>query len=524
MDLNITSVEAALAARYDFIVVGAGAAGCALAARLSDNPDLSVLLIEAGGSDRRPAVTDPGIWYTNLGTETEWGYHSQAHPAVNNRSVQMSMGRVIGGGSSINAMIWARGHKSDFDAWAKLSSDDGWRYQSVLDLYRSIEDWSGPDPDGLRGKGGPVSVGLAPDPHPIVPAMLQAAAEIGIPTVADHNGHMMEGGPGGCAVANLLIRDGKRFSMADAYLRPAAGRTNLAILSGAEVLRLCFDGTRVTGTEILIGGRVVALSATQEVALCAGAINTPKILMLSGLGDADALAAIGIDCRAHLPGIGQNLQDHPFLAGCIWEYREPMPPRNNSTECTFFWKSDPTLEVPDLQPFQIEVPYASDRVSQRYDIPPNCWTLGVGLVRPYSTGSVMLTSADPAAAPRIDLNMLTDERDVTALLQGIELCRNIGNSDALSPFTLRELVPGPLTGDSLLSFVRDSAVSYKHQSCTARMGRDDLSVVDGKLQVHGITGLRIVDASIMPFVTTGNTMAPTVLIAEKAAADILASR
>lgn len=354
--------------------------------------------------------------------------------------------------------------------------------------------------------------------------MLQAAAEIGIPTVQDHNGRMMEGGPGGCAVANLLIRDGKRFSMADAYLRPAAGRANLAILSGAEVMRLRFDSKQVIGVEIVIGGQSVVLSATQEVALCAGAINTPKILMLSGLGDADALAAIGIDCRAHLPGVGQNLQDHPFLAGCIWEYREPMPPRNNSTECTFFWKSDPTLEVPDLQPFQIEVPYASDRVSERYDIPPNCWTLGVGLVRPYSTGSVTLASANPAVAPRIDLNMLTDERDVKALLRGIELCRTIGNSDALSPFTLREVVPGPLSGSPLLSFVRDSAVSYKHQSCTARMGRDDLSVVDGKLQVHGIKGLRIVDASIMPFVTTGNTMAPTVLIAEKAAVDILASR
>ena len=508
---------AALLPRYDYVVCGAGSSGSVVARRLAEDGSATVLLIEAGGSDEVASVADPGAWFTNLGGERDWCFHGEPNPAINGRRMPLSMGKALGGGSSINVMIWSRGHRNDWDFFAQESGDPRWGYESVLGLYRAIEDYRGAPDAARRGVGGLVHVEDVPDPLPIAPAMLEACRGVGIPTFADQNGAMMEG-EGGAALPNVRFRDGKRLNLFDTYVRPLLGRPNLTVLTGAHVRRLTLRGTRVTGVEVARGGRALTIEAGREVVLSAGAINTPKILMQSGIGDAAELRRHGIAVAADLPGVGQNFQDHVMVAGCVWEYATPLPYRNNAAEATFFWKSDARLDTPDLQPFQIEVPYTSEETRARFDPPAGCWSLSPAVVRPKSRGEVRITGADPDAPVEIHANALSEPDDVTALLRCVELCREIGNSGPLARFNRREVMPGPLAGEELRHFVRDAAVTYWHQSGTAKMGRDRMAVVDGSLRVHGIEGLRVADASIMPRVTTGNTMAPCVIIGERAAA------
>jgi len=511
---NQRKLRDGLTSHYDFIVCGSGSSGSVVAGRLAANPAVSVLLLEAGGTDDLPAVREPGQWPMNLGTERDWGFKGQPNPHLNGRSIPLSMGKVVGGGSSINGMGWARGHKSDWDFFASETGDPAWSYESVLNIYRRIEDWHGaPDPK-YRGTGGPVFVQPAPDPNPIAPAMVEGARSIGIPTFEHHNGRMMEG-DGGAAIFDLRVRDGQRLSVFRSYTYPRMDQPNLTVLTRALVSRVIFDGKRATGIEFAYDGKIHRIGARCEVVLSLGAMHTPKVLMLSGIGDAAELRRLGIPLIQHLPGVGQNFQDH-FGIGCIWEYNEPLAPRNNAGEATYFWKSNSSVETPDLQTCQVEVPYCSAENAAKFNPPSASWTLLGSVVRPKSQGRIRLTGPRADDPIQIEANTLSHPDDLKGAIACVELCREVGNSLPLRPYTKREVMPGNLRGPSLEDFIRDAAATYHHQTCTAKMGRDSMSVVDAGLKVYGIENLRIADGSIMPRVTTGNTMAPCVIIGERA--------
>jgi choline dehydrogenase len=511
---NQSARRAGLRSTYDYIVIGSGASGSVAARRLAENKDAQVLLLEAGGGDLKPGILITETWFFNQGGELDWNFGAERSPSVNNRSIVQAMGKAVGGGTSINAMVWAHGHKNDFDHWAKEAGDDAWDYQHVLDIYRRIEDWHGTPDTERRGRGGEVFVQPAPDPGPIAPAFLKAAASIGIPTFADQNGVMQEG-PGGAAITNVRIRDGRRLNISSSYLHPVMDQANLTVLTGAYVNRLTIKGDTVTGVEFEWQGTVRSIRASSEVVLSAGAIQTPKILMLSGIGDRAKLAVFGIATVSHLPGVGQNFQDHPIIGGGLWEAPGPIPIRNNAAEANLFTKSRPELDTPDLHIWHIEAPYLSE-VTGRHAV-ENAWSISPGLVRPKSRGFLRLKSADPREAPEIHANMLADSRDLAALRRGMEIARALGNSEAMKPFVKREILPGPMGGEALDNLIRDGAMSMHHPTSTAKMGLDDRSVVDAKLRVYGVKNLRIADASIMPTITTGNTQASCVIIGERLA-------
>lgn len=512
---NQAKLISALKPQYDFIVCGSGSSGSVVARRLAENAHVSVLLLEAGGSDDVPSVMEAGQWFLNLGSELDWNFRAQPNPHLNGRAIPLDMGKVLGGGSSINVMAWARGHKNDWNYFASEADDPAWNYESVLEIYKRIEDWHGaPDPK-YRGTGGLVFVLPGQDPNPIAPAMLEGARSIGIPTFESNNGRMMEG-DGGASIMDVLIRDGKRQSIFRAYVFPYMDRPNLTVLPHTLVTRVTFEGKRATGVECIYEGKTYRIGAGLEVVLSLGAINTPKVLMQSGIGSQAQLQRLGIPVVHHLPGVGQNFQDH-FWVGCIWEYPQSLPPRNSAGEATFVWKSDPGLDTPDLQTCQAEVPFCSAETTAKFNPPAAGWTLWAGVVRPKSRGQIRLTGPKPLDPVEIEANTLSHPDDVKAAIACVELCREIGNSAALRPFVKREVMPGNLKGAELEHFIRDAALTYWHETCTAKMGRDAMSVVDGNLKVYGIDNLRIADGSIMPRVTTGNTMAPCVIIGERAA-------
>ena len=512
---NQAKLTSELKPHYDFIVCGSGSSGSVVARRLAETPDVTVLLLEAGGDDDVPSVMQAGQWPLNLGSTRDWAFQAQPNADLNGRSIPMNMGKVLGGGSSINVMIWARGHKNDWDYFASEAGDSAWNYEAVLNIYRRIEDWHGaPDPR-YRGTGGPVFVQPAPDPNPIAPAMVESASSIGIPSFESNNGRMMEA-DGGASILDLRVRHGKRQSVFRSYTFPYMDRPNLTVLTHALVTRITFEGKRATGVECLYNGKTYRISAGHEVVLSLGAIHTPKVLMQSGIGDQAELQRMGISVVQHLPGVGQNFQDH-FGIGCVWEYQQPLAPRNNAGEATFFWKSDPSLDTPDIQTCQAEIPMAAPEMSAKYNVPVGSWSMFGGIVRPKSRGRIRLTGSSPLDPVQIETNMLSHPDDLKAAITCVELCREIGNSAPLRPFVRREVMPGNLKGSALVDFIRDSVVTYWHQTCTAKMGRDPMSVVDNNLKVYGIEKLRIADGSIMPRVATGNTSAPCVIIGERAA-------
>jgi choline dehydrogenase len=513
--INQSRLLSEMKSRYDFVICGSGSSGSVVARRRAENPEVSVLLVEAGGEDNVAGVNEPGKWFENLGSERDWNFRAEPSSFLNGRAIAMNMGKVLGGGSSINVMAWMRGHRTDWDFFAAEAGDPAWSYDSILSVYRRIEDWRGaPDP-ARRGVGGPLFVQPVRDPHPIVSATVEAARSVGIPIFDSPNGRMMEGA-GGCAVMDVLIRNGRRQSVFRAYTFPYMDRPNLTVLTQTQVLKVTFEGSRATGVELIQAGRRFHIGAEREVVLSLGAINTPKVLMHSGVGDQSALRAFGIPLIQHLPGVGQNFQDHAGI-GCVWEHPDFPPPRNNAAEVTFFWKSDSSLETPDLQTCQGEIPIPSIETAAQFAPPAKSWTMLAGVVRPKSRGRVCLSGPDPDDPVRIEANLLSHPDDIRAARAGVELCREVGNSRALRSFARREVMPGNLKGLELHTFIRNGAISYWHQSGTAAMGRDAMSVVDGELRVFGLKNLRIADASIMPRVTTGNTMAACVVVGERAA-------
>jgi choline dehydrogenase len=512
---NQRQLRSALRASYDFIVCGSGSSGAVVARRLAENLDVSVLLIEAGGSDSVPEVEMAAAWPLNLGSTRDWGFTALPNPHLNGRAIPMSMGKVLGGGSSINVMLWARGHKSDWDYFAAQAGDPAWSYDSVLAIYRGIENWQGaPDPT-RRGQNGLLYITPPIDPNPVAPAMLDAAAELGIPVFDDVNGSMMEG-PGGASYFNLRIRDGRRQSIFRSYALPLMNQPNLTVLPRVLVTRVLIERGAAIGVECILEGRRRRFLASQEVILSLGAINTPKVLMQSGVGDAETLTSLDIPVVQHLPGVGANFQDHIMVSSCIWEYPEPIPPHGNGGEATIFAKSTKDLDSPDIQLLQIQFPVPTPELAARYSIPSGSWGIFAALLRPHSVGRLRLTGAKPDDPIQIDSQILSDPADLTALRRCVELAREIGNAQALRGFAKREVMPTALTATAMDDFIRNGVTTIWHQSCTAKMGQDNMSVVDSRLKVYGIDRLRIADASVMPRVPLANTMAPSVIIGEQA--------
>jgi choline dehydrogenase-like flavoprotein len=509
-------VDTVLKASYDVVVCGAGSSGSVIARRIAENADVEVLLLEAGGAADDPAVTMAGQWPTNLGSERDWNFPSEPDDRLGGRAISFSMGKVLGGGSSINLMVWARGHRQDWDYFAAESGERSWAYDAVQDLYRSIEDWHGAPEASYRGSGGPVFVQPAPDPHSIGAASLAAAREVGIPTFSSPNGRLMEEGRG-AAIADLRRRGDRRLSVFDTYTRPYLDAPNLTVLPHALVTRVLFNGSTAVGVEVLHGGAIHVAAATTEVILAMGAMHSPKVLMQSGIGERDQLQRNGITTRQHLPGVGQNFHDH-FGFDCVWELPDDSLAGSAHVAATMFWDTGAAADDgPDMFACMGPFPKATPENAATFGLPPNAWVLFGAPTHPKSRGHVTLSGPRPQDPIRVESNALSHPDDLESAIACVETLRAIGNAPALRPYVKREVMPGDLTKTELHTYLRNGVTTYWHAVGTAKMGRDAMSVVDGRLRVYGVDRLRVADASIMPRITSANTMAPCVVIGERAA-------
>ena len=513
----------------DYIVVGAGAAGCVVAARLAEDGGAEVALLEAGPSDEREDVKTPVLFPETFHTEIDWAYTTEPQERLNGRGLFWPRGKVLGGSHSINAMIYLRGHRAVYDAWGEAAP--GWSYDQVLPYFRKSErNERGADP--FHGADGPMDVSDLRDPNPLTSAWVEAGVDKGYRQIADFNGAEMEG----VGWYQVTQREGRRWTTADAFVRPLLGRRNFTLKTGAHATRVLIENGRAVGVAFLDQGTPAEMRARREVILCGGAINSPQLLMLSGVGPAEHLKRAGVTPLVDLPGVGRNLQDH-LICFSSWECREPVSLINaplassqihyrhfrrgvltsNHGEGGGFFTTRAGASCPDLQ-FHF-VPGWEMFKGSTTETEKHGFSVGATLVLTESTGYLELRSADPTEAPRLEANYLASDADRRTLIEGVKIGREIVSSKVFDPLRGPEIKPGPeaRTDDEIHAFVREQSETLFHPIGTCRMGADEGSVVDPELRVRGVEGLRVADASVMPSITDANTLAATIMIGEKVA-------
>ena len=498
--------------QYDYIVIGAGSAGCVVANRMTQDSETTVLLLEAGNPDTKPEIQIPLESLNLPGSEVDWGYYSEPEPYLNNRKIFCPRGKVLGGSSSINSMVYIRGNHQDYDHWQELGNP-GWSYQDVLPYFKKSENQQR-GADAYHGVGGELSVTDPQAPAMVAQRFVEAAVAIGYNHNPDFNAIQQEG----AGLYQLTVKDGKRHSAAAAFLLPILKRTNLTTMTEALVTRLLFEGTRTVGVEYMHSGTLYQARVNKEVILSAGAFDSPKLLMLSGVGDAEHLQAMGIPVVVDLPGVGQNLQDH-FLVPVAYQVIQDLHPAmtsNGSAEAGLFLHNQSNQDAaPDLQFFFGTILWAVPTYAH-YGMG---FTGMVSLTHPQNIGSVSLPSPDPKDPPIIRMNFLQSQSDVQKLIEGVKLMRKLFHTSAFDEFRGEEVGPGAeVTSDEALkAYIREVCITGYHPVGSCKMGTDPMAVVDPELRVRGVTGLRVVDASIMPTLVGGNTNAPTIMIGEKGA-------
>ncbi len=524
---------------YDYIIVGAGSAGCVLANRLSEDANNQVLLLETGGSDKNIFIKMPTALSIPMNTEKlAWQFHTEAEPYLDNRKMHCPRGKVLGGSSSINGMVYVRGHAKDFDEWQEHGAQ-GWDYQSCLPYFQKAETFY-LGKDAYRGDKGPLGVNNGNEmANPLYTAFIEAGKQAGYAATDDYNAAQQEGfGP-----MHMTVKDGVRSSASREYLDPVKSRKNLTIVTGALAEKVLLDGNKAVGVEYSINGNKTSAKASNEVVLSAGSIGSPHLLQLSGIGDSDTLTAAGVEVKHHLPGVGQNLQDHlefyfqykckqPItlngklgliskgLIGARWLFtRKGLGATNHFESCAFI-RSKPGVEWPDIQYHFLP---AAMRYDGRSAFAGHGFQVHVGHNKPKSRGAVTIKSADPTQAPKIQFNYLQHQDDIEGFRACVRLTREIIEQSAFDDYRDDEIQPGKhiQTDEEIDAFVRQATESAYHPSCSCRMGEDAMAVVNSSTQVHGIQGLRVVDSSIFPTVPNGNLNAPTIMVAEKAADMIL---
>lgn len=522
-------------AEYDYIIVGAGPAGCVLASRLSEDPDVSVLLLEAGGQDSSYLFHWPAGFARMTKGIASWGWQTVPQRHMQDRILWYTQARVIGGGSSINAQIYTRGNALDYDAWRDEAGCEGWGYRDLLPYFKRAEG-NERFRDDYHGVDGPLGVSMPRAALPICDAFIRAAQEAGIPYNADFNGRLQRG----MGYYQLTQKHARRSSAAVAFLRPAMARRNLTVVANAQVLRVAVEGGRAVGVDVGEDGRERRVSCRAEVLLTGGAIGSPRLLLLSGIGPARHLKEVGVKVVHDLPGVGENLQDHVDLcvlcectgdhsydrvqrphrmamAGLQYMLFKSGPVASSLFETGGFWYADPQARSPDIQ-FHFGQGSGIEKGIAKLDNPGV--TLNTAFMRPLSRGTVRLRSARHADAPLIDPNYWAEPYDLEMSLRGLEIGREIMAQPALQPFIRREALPGPATmkdRKALFDYACRMAKTDHHPVGTCKMGHDDMAVVGTDLKVHGIGGLRVCDSSIMPLINSSNTNAPTIMIGEKAA-------